>query len=160
MVTKNKSPQRIPWEIQRTYKQISEAYVKKSFGRYAVIVFDSCPDEPSTKDQTHIKRAKTSCPVIDFNKDMLLDIKKERFLSNKESKQEFLNLLKPKLLEQVYDVHSAEEDADLLIVLTAVELAENLSTVLIGECRRRCRFAVCFNSSGTDSKSVYCFNWR
>ena len=126
--------QRIPWEIKRTYKQISEAYVgfiKKNFGRNVVIVFDSYPDQPSTKDQTHMKRAKTFCPVIDFNEDMVLDIKKERFLSNKKNKQKFLNLLKRKLLEQGYDVHSAE-DADLLIVLTAVELAENLSTVLIG----------------------------
>ena len=56
--------QRIPWEIKRTYKQISEAYVcfiKKNFGRNVVIVFDSYPD------QTHMKRAKTSCPIIDFN---------------------------------------------------------------------------------------------
>ena len=80
-----------------------------------------------------MKRAKTSCPVIDFNEDMVLDIKKERFLSNKKNKRKFLNLLKRKLLEQGYDVHSAEEDADLLIVLTAVELAENLYTVLIGD---------------------------
>ena len=64
---------------------------------------------------------------------MDLDIKKERFLSNKKNKQKFLNQLKRKLLEQGYDVHSAGEDADLLIVLTAVELAENLSTVLIGD---------------------------
>ena len=64
---------------------------------------------------------------------MVLDIKKERFLSNNKNKQKFLNMLKRKLLEQGYDVHSAEEDADLLIVLTAVELAENLCTVLIGD---------------------------
>ena len=36
-------------------------------------------------------------------------------------------------MEQGYDVHSAEKDADLLIVLTAVVLAENLCTVLIGD---------------------------
>ena len=64
---------------------------------------------------------------------MVLDIKRERFLSNKKNKQKFLNLLKRNLLKQGYDVHSAEEDADLLIVLTAVELAGNLSTVLIGD---------------------------
>ena len=63
---------------------------------------------------------------------MVLQIEKERFLSNKKNKQKFLNLLKRKLLEQGYDVHSAEEDADLLTVLTAMELAE----------------------------SVHCFNWR
>ena len=97
------------------------------------IVFDSYPDESSTKDQTHVKRAKTSYPVIDFNEDMVLDIKKERFLINKKNKQKFLNLLKRKLLEQGYDVNSAEEDTDLLIVLTAVKLAENSSTVLIGD---------------------------
>ena len=62
--------QRIPWEIKRTYKQISEAYVgfiKKNFGRNVVIAFDSFPDQPSTKDQTNMKRAKTSCPIINFN---------------------------------------------------------------------------------------------
>ena len=58
------------------------------------------------------------------NEDMVLDIKKESFLSNKKNKQKFLNLLKRKLVEQGYDVHSTEEDADLLIVLTAVELTE------------------------------------
>ena len=72
-----------------------------------------------------MKRGKASFPVIDFNEDMILDIKKEKFLSNKKNKQ--------KLLEQGYDVHSAKEDADFLIVLTAVQLAENLSTVLIGD---------------------------
>ena len=40
--------QRIPWEIKRTYKQISDAYVgfiKKNFERNVVIVFDSYPDQ-------------------------------------------------------------------------------------------------------------------
>ena len=78
-----------------------------------------------------MKRVKTSCPVIDFNEDLVLDIEKERFLSNKKNKQKFLNLLKWKLLEHGYDVHSAEENADLLTVLTAMELAENSSAVLI-----------------------------
>ena len=36
-------------------------------------------------------------------------------------------------MEQEYDVHSAEEDADSLIVLTKVELAENSSAVLLGD---------------------------
>ena len=54
------------------------------------IVFDNYPDDPSTKDQTHMKRAKTSCPVIDFNEDMVLDIKKKGFLSNKKTNKSFL----------------------------------------------------------------------
>ena len=89
---------RIPWEIKKTYKQISEAYagfIKKFFGRDAVIVFESYADEPSTKDQTRMKRAKTSCPVIDFNGDMVLDIKRERFFNNKKNKQKLFNLFNP-----------------------------------------------------------------
>ena len=53
-------------------------------------------------------------------------------MSNKKNKQNFLRL-KRKLLEQGYDVHSAEEDADLLIVLIAVKLEENSSAILIGD---------------------------
>ena len=44
--------QRFPWEIKRTYKQISETYVgfiKKNFGRNVVIVFDSYPAQPQQK---------------------------------------------------------------------------------------------------------------
>ena len=61
---------------------------------------------------------------------MVLDIKKERFFSNKKNKQKFLNLLKRTLLEQGYDVHNAEE---------------------------RCRFADCVNSSEAGKKFVYRF---
>ena len=47
-------------------------FIKKNFGRNDVIVFDSYPDrqKTSTIDQMHMKPAKTSCPVTDFNEDM------------------------------------------------------------------------------------------
>ena len=57
--------QGIPWEIRRTYKQISEVYVgfiEKNFGRNVVIVLDSYPDQSSTKDQTHMNGPKPLAP--------------------------------------------------------------------------------------------------
>ena len=59
--------------------------------------------------------------------------KKEVFLSNTDNKRYFLNLLSTKLCENGCTTINAKEDADVLIVHTALELANNCDVVLIGE---------------------------
>ena len=64
---------------------------------------------------------------------MILQSKKEEFLANVVNKQRFIYLLSEKLRQAGCNTVHATGDADLLIVKTAVECAENSSTTVIGE---------------------------
>ena len=77
--------QKIQWEIKKTYKPISEAYVsfiKKNFGRDAVIVLTAIQMNHRPKTKRMCNGQKHLAPVTDFNEDVVLN------------KQKFLNLLK------------------------------------------------------------------
>ena len=90
------------------------------------MVFDGYENGPSTKDGTHQRRTGTHGPTVNVDGVMLAKLKKQDFLSNKENKQKFINLLSGKLeLSGCTTIH-AEEDADILIFQTAINL-RNLS---------------------------------
>jgi len=65
--------------------------------------------------------------------DLVMNSKKERFLANSRNKQKFMHLLSGKLQTAGVETHHADADADLLIVLTAIESAKTQETVLVGE---------------------------
>ena len=58
--------------------------------------------------------------TVTFTKDIPLRVKKETFLGNKGNKQRFVTLLKDTFNDNGISVIQAEDDADLLIVQTAV----------------------------------------
>ncbi|KAK6178791.1 hypothetical protein SNE40_011298 [Patella caerulea] len=64
---------------------------------------------------------------------MPLQMKKEDFLSNKDNKQQFVNMLGDCLKSDGNNVRHASGDADVLIVLTAIESPQHHDTVLIVE---------------------------
>ena len=81
----------------------------------------------------HQRRTGTHGPTVNVDGAMLAKLKKEDFLSNKENKQKFINLLSGKLeLSGCTTIH-AEGDADLVIVQTAIQSAQPGATVLIGD---------------------------
>ena len=128
--------QKIPWIKGETFSTLCEKYVKYVKGRYhqAVVVFDGYSAEPSTKDLTHIRRSKgLVAPKVVFTKDMPFKTKKDIFLSNTENKQEFINMLSSELVECGLETRHATDDADVLIVNTAVEYSTANEVVLIGE---------------------------
>ena len=57
---------------------------------------------------------------------------KEEFLRNHKNKQRFINLLAERLANSGCKVLHAQDDADVLVVQTAVSCAETSSTTLIG----------------------------
>ena len=128
--------QRIPWVVGTSFINICQVYidyVKHNFAD-ATVVFDGYPEGPSTKDVTHMRRNKgqRSTDII-FTESMPCKVKKELFLSNKRNKQRFINLLSAKMMEQQINVHHADDDADLLVVQTALDFARKNSTIVIGE---------------------------
>jgi len=107
-------------------------YVERRYGK-ATVVFDGYENGPSTKDGTHQRRTGTHGPTVNVDGAMLAKLKKEDFLSNKENKQKFINLLSGKLELSGSTTLHAEGDADLLIVQTAIQSAQSVATVLIGD---------------------------
>ncbi|CAG2229848.1 unnamed protein product [Mytilus edulis] len=77
------------------------------------------------------KRNHISKKSILFN-DTPIKTKKDEFLSNSENKQHFINTLGEKLKDGHVQVIHAEDDADLKIVLTAIEKSKQHTTTVIG----------------------------
>ena len=83
---------------------------------------------------THQRRlAGKAGPEVTFTEDMKLTQKKETFLGNFNNKQNFINMLSRYLQLSGCQTHHSQEDADLLIVSTAVSSANTKMTVLVGE---------------------------
>ena len=110
-------------------------HVHNSYGlENTTVVFDGYPDKPSTKDHAHIRRSKgVKGAKVHFTEDMPCSSKKEHFLSNTTNKQNFIYLLGTKLQASGCIVLHAEEDADRLIVDTAVTSSLNQSTILVAD---------------------------
>ena len=128
--------QRIPWVVGTTFSRLCQIYVDhvKSHFPDAAVVFDSYPEYPTTKDITHMRRAKGQKSTdINFTENMPCRIKKDQFLANQRNKQRFLNLLSTKLREQHIEVLQADDDADLLIAQTALNSAKDRPTIVVGE---------------------------
>ena len=127
--------QRLPWTHGSTFGQICSDYVSLIEANYGTpcIVFDGYHG-PSIKDATHDRRAKGNVEVgIKFDLNTPCRTTKDTFLSNKENKQNFINMLGNQLEKKGCRVKHADGDADLKIVKAAVASAEENSTVVIGE---------------------------
>ena len=127
---------RIPWTKECTYYDICSAYVEYVERRYhdITVVFDGYPGTPTTKDVTHTRRSLgLSSVTVNFTESMPCKSKKDAFLSNQENKRRFIRLLSERLRDKNHTVLGARDDADLLIVQTAVSLSANRKVVVIGE---------------------------
>ena len=83
---------------------------------------------------THQRRSKGNAgTTVTFTADMPITMKKEQFLSNRQNKQQFIFMLSKTLQNKNCEVHHASGDADLLIVLKAIQSATTTNTVLVGD---------------------------
>ena len=88
------------------------------------IVFDGYNDDPTTNDATHLRRAGDYVGLtVHFASGMMIKSKKDEFLNNKANKQRFIHYLNDNLERAGCSVDHAKDDADVLIVLTAVASA-------------------------------------
>ena len=117
----------INWTKGSKFRDVADLYTKFVTKNYlkpechVKVVFDSYPDEPTTKDSTHLRRARQSSTKIRVADEMVLDITKQQFLSNSNNKQSFVDYVRLKLdaIDGIQCV-AARSDADCLIVDTAI----------------------------------------
>ena len=101
---------------------------------HPIIVFDGYSQESTTKTVTHQKRARGHDSVrVKIAPDLPMKMDKKSFLSNKSNKQDFINMLSDEMRKRDIATIHAEDDADLLIVQTAVNMAMYKTTFVIAE---------------------------
>ena len=129
-------------------------YVSDKY-RSPVIVFDGYQNGPSTEDNTHSRRTKSSMAAeVRFTGDLICTMKKGVFLSNKTNKQRFITLLSSHLQQSNIIVVNAEADADVLVVQTAIESAASNDTVLVGD-GTDLLILLCCNSKSTNCELYF-----
>ena len=127
---------RKPWTQGSTFGEICTAYTTylSKQKKDPIVVFDGYLSGPSIKDVTHIRRSHgVTSTSVDFKATTPFRGKKEKFLTNPENKQRFINMLGSYLANDGCTVLHANDDADVLIVKTAIACAEKCNVVVIGE---------------------------
>ena len=125
----------IPWNKGSTFSEIFKTYSDYVLNKYgeAIVVFDGY-EVASTKDLTHMRRSKgKSGPIVSFTPNMKLSGTKDLFLSNKTNKQNFISMLGAELQKYNCKVYHDSADADYLIVKKAIDKAESMDTILVGD---------------------------
>jgi hypothetical protein len=130
----------IPWTKRSTFNNIATSYVKYVKKHHlfencnSVVVFDSYPAVPTTKDSTHLRRGESKSTNITIAPNILLDIPKSQFLSNPQNKQRFIDFLIPYLTKvRGISCTQADNDADTLIVTTAIHQLKTSNVTLYGD---------------------------
>ena len=76
----------LSWPVHEVCKKLP------ALGVYNQDVFDSYPQELTTKDSTHLQSVQRACTKNRVANDTVLDLTKPQFLSNSDNKQSFVDL--------------------------------------------------------------------
>ena len=120
--------QSVVWPKPATYLNICESYTSHVLNHYktgATVVFDGYDGPVSTKSAEQNRRAKRSTSadiVIALN--LPTTTSQSEFLGNRNNKTRLIQILSDMLITSGILVKQAAADADSLIVLTALQMAE------------------------------------
>ncbi|KYM99414.1 hypothetical protein ALC62_09846 [Cyphomyrmex costatus] len=141
---------KVIWQKNDTVEEIINKYLNYVRNNYAVnsyIVFDGYPDLKntattaatsgnSTKKAERIRR-KTSEKIPEFNYQdhTRIPFLPQKFLSNERNKDNIIKSLSTKLKAEGYFCKQADEDADAVIINTALDVAEcdDKTVIVVGQ---------------------------
>ena len=106
-------------------------YIARHFGEFAVVVFDGYMNGPTIKDYEHDRRSCKACPDYVFDESTPVCCSQASFLANEKNKMQFVTLLKQRLEARHYCIFQAQDDADTLIVATALDVASRGKPVFV-----------------------------
>ena len=125
---------RVKWQQDGIYYNIIQQYIhyiRKYYGKNVVVVFDGYGNGPSTKDDEHERRATKLTPIVIFYETKPVHRNQNDFLNNEINKKSFVWLLSQHLQHSGFKVDQARDDADTLIVKTALQLATAWESVTV-----------------------------
>ncbi|XP_045475385.1 uncharacterized protein LOC123686399 isoform X2 [Harmonia axyridis] len=127
------------WPHGKKYSDICNlyySYLIKHFGSNVTVIFDGYSKETIGIKSYERYRRKEKCVAADveISEDNLVTLTQKKFLSNIANKKQFVNLLSNNLQNRGISTNIASEDADLLIVKTAIDLKRrrNQSVTIVG----------------------------
>ena len=127
---------RVHWRKRMKFSEIAEAhvsYVRNNYGQ-THIVFDGYEDTMSTKSNEHSRRSSNGMSQnVVVREDNEVPYTRECFLSNAHNKSQLISLLADYLRRDGHVVHVCTGDADTKIVATALELANEFSTIVVAD---------------------------
>ena len=124
----------VKWPPNSTYDELAKLYemtIRTRYGCCVQIVFDGYPSGPTIKDHERKRRATKFCHEIRFEGSMLAHKSQAEFLSISRNKERFVSFLHSHFLDCGFLVIRAHDDADTLIVKTALEIASTGQSVLV-----------------------------
>jgi 5'-3' exonuclease len=125
---------RVKWQQNGVYAETLQRYVKytlEHFGQKAFVVFDGYCTGPTTKDHEHDRRSLKAAPDIVFDESMPVYSNQSAFLANECNKKIFVTFLIHHLQAAGCIVYQAKNDADTLIVNTALQIAKQNQPVTV-----------------------------
>lgn len=128
---------KVTWRKDGTFQKVFEdysAYVCNHYSANATIVFDGYNiDNFGVKSYERYRRVRNKIsPEVKFTEDMPIPRNKDFFLSNLRNKSRFVEYLINYLQQKdSFTVSQAIEDADVLIVHTAIELTQKFDKKVI-----------------------------
>ncbi|XP_044579087.1 uncharacterized protein LOC123261518 [Cotesia glomerata] len=131
---------RVVWDSEETFNVILDKYVqyvRRHFGPRVTVVFDGyddCTRNIKAAEQRRRTLATSSSSDILFDELMTVPTSQQKFLTNTHNKSRFISMLKEKFTAENILVKQANNDADVLIIETAIEQF-NLTntTIVVGE---------------------------
>ena len=109
-------------------------YIIRHYTKNSIVIFYGYPDALSTKSVERLRRTQKSIGrEINFNIQTKITFAQEKFLSNNDHKKKMIDLLREELTKNDIKNDQAEENADLLIITTAIEVAAKENVKIVGE---------------------------
>lgn len=129
---------KVVWQKNASFSAISQSYcsfLTRHYGSEVAVIFDGYPAESATKSAERLRRTQIhTSPDVIFDKTTINAVAQDKFLSNANNKIRLIELLKTEFEDCGIQVNQAHEDADRLIVETAIAKAQKCdAVVLVGE---------------------------
>lgn len=129
---------RVVWQTGQTFGSICDSYVdfvKSKYTKKAVVIFDGYPANMAEVFTKFAERERRSRKMISnevvFNDTMVPTVSKEKFLANDRNKNRLITELMNRFVASNMLCKQAKEDADVLIISTALDMAHNHDNVII-----------------------------
>lgn len=129
---------KVVWPRSASFGTIAAKYIqylKTHYGSNVAVVFDGYPSDAAqknTKSSERVRRSRAiSSPDVIFDESTIAPVAQDKFLSNERNKVRFIDMLKVHLERSKMLVLQADEDADRLIVTTAISMASAYDVVKI-----------------------------
>ena len=125
----------IKWIRGATIKTIVTAYVKyvRVHFKDSTVVFDGYGEEASLKDHEHLRQmaGKKVSQDLRVTPELTISCDREVFLANEKNKGALIMIMSAEMANQNILVCQAKDDADTLIVKTAMDLVTSVNTPVV-----------------------------